>query len=274
MGVGGQTTRRVVLGGLGAAAITGLGSRRSACAQGADSENLAQEFQRRGVTGTFVHLDTATDRTLYVDEKRAARRFAPASTFDIANALIALETGVISSLQEVIHGPDASRGATGRAHDLSVDAALGGSAVSVFQEIARRVGIARYEDWLEKLGYGNAAVGRDVETFWLDGPLAISAYEQAGLMAALAREEVENVSIGAQRAVKDALRVETQGQRALYAKTGWCRSSVPQIGWWVGWVEHGARVDSFALNIDVNRETDFPLITEIGRAILVRLALY
>src|SRR5688572_19794847 len=57
--------------------------------------DLASIFKEQNVPGTFVLYDPAADRIITVNAKRAERRFIPASTFKIANSLIALETGVV-----------------------------------------------------------------------------------------------------------------------------------------------------------------------------------
>ncbi len=274
-----ELSRRDALAGMAALTSLGLAPRGGRAGTARQVEALEEEFLKRGVSGTFVHLDTATDRTLYVGEQRAAERFIPASTFKIPNTLIALETGAISGMDEVIAWNGTSQPVADWERDMTVADAIQVSAVPHFQEIARRIGLQRYEAWLDKIGYGNGFVGADVETFWLEGPLTISAYEQAGFMAALALNELPFVAIGNQQAVKEALRTQSRNGRTLYAKTGWSQASVPQIGWWVGWVESAraegrSRIDSFALNMDISSPAALPQRAEIGTAILGHLDLF
>ena len=118
--------------------------------------------------------------------------------------------------------------------------------------------------------YGNRATGTALETFWLDGPLEISAIEQASFVAALAQQKLP-ASIRSQSIVRDILRLESSGDRALYGKTGWRFSSTPQLGWWAGWVERGTRPIAFALNIDMTSAEDARKRVAIGKAILSKL---
>jgi beta-lactamase class D len=67
--------------------------------------------------------------------------------------------------------------------------------------------------------------------FWLDGPLEISAIEQAQFVAALAQRKLP-VSTCSQDIVRSILRLEEKDVRVLYGKTGWRFSSSPQLGWW------------------------------------------
>ena len=53
-------------------------------------------------------------------------------------------------------------------------------------ELARRIGMQRMGAAIVRLGCGNQQIGSDVTTFWLRGPLAISAVEQTRLLLRLA----------------------------------------------------------------------------------------
>jgi beta-lactamase class D len=52
--------------------------------------DLDAVFREQGVTSTFVLYDVPADRLTIVNRARAETRFVPASTFKIANSLIAL----------------------------------------------------------------------------------------------------------------------------------------------------------------------------------------
>lgn len=231
----------------------------------------------QGVVGAFACLDLASDRLSLANAARAGQRMIPASTFKIANSLIALETGVVRGDDELFRWDGQPKAFKAWEQDLTLRQAIPESSVPVFQEIARRVGIARYEHWLEKLEYGNGATGRDVERFWLDGPLKISAVEQTSFLAALALRQLP-MSKRPQEIVRDMLRIETRGDRTLFAKTGWCMATNPHIGWWVGWVERadaaGPRIHTFALNIDMSGAGDLPKRLDAGRAMLAALDVY
>ena len=244
-----------------------------AYADDAATFTLEAEFHQRGVKGTFVRLDIATDRVTLVNEPRAQKRFVPASTFKIANSLIAIESGAVKGPADVFAWDGKPAPMKDWERDMTLAEAIRVSNVPVYQEIARRIGLKNYEDWLDRLGYGNANPGTSVNRFWLDGPLTISAIEQTSFLAALALQELP-LSKATQSAVKDMLLQETRGSRRLYAKTGWLTTTTPQIGWWVGWVEGDGRIDTFALNFDVSSESDLPKRQEIGLAILAQMGLF
>jgi beta-lactamase class D len=256
---------------LGAAFSTALAAPGNAHAAGVEERaDLRQLFQAQGVAGTFALYDPAADRTITVDGERAARRYVPASTFKIANSLIALETGVVKDENEVIPYGGKPQPFKAWEKDMSMREAIAASAVPIYQEIARRVGLERYRDWLARLDYGNHRTDTALETFWLDGPLEISAMEQARFAAALAQGKLP-VSARSQGIVRDILRLESSSDRTLYGKTGWRFSSTPQLGWWTGWVERGTHPVAFSLNIDMASADDAPKRVVIGKAILAKL---
>jgi beta-lactamase class D len=114
-------------------------------------------------------------------------------------------------------------------------------------------------------------MGTVVDRFWLDGPLEISALEQARFVARLAQGRLP-LSERSQRIVRQILRAEEKDGTAIFAKTGWFTGPTPpMIGWWVGWVEREGRVYSFALNIDMASAEDTPKRLLIGRSLLAQL---
>jgi beta-lactamase class D len=256
-----------------AAAVAASCALPRAFANDATASSLEAEFFQRGITGTFVRLDIATDRVTLVNEPRAQKRYGPASTFKIANSLIAIETGAVKGPGDVFAWDGKPALMKEWERDMTLAQALRASNLPVYQTVARRIGLKTYEDWLDRLGYGNANPGTVIDRFWLDGPLTISAIEQTSFLAALALEELP-MSKPAQAAVKGMLAEETRDGRRLFTKTGWLTSTSPQIGWWVGWVEGDGRMDTFALNIDIASKADLPKRQEIGLAILARMGLY
>lgn len=207
---------------------------------------VAQRYARHAVTGAFVLLkrEASGHWTSIAQTKHAHARVRPASSFKIFNTLIGLETGVINA-SSVFTWDGEPRALSRWEQDLPLAEALQASCVPCYQAMAREVGLSRMRHWLGKLGYGNRNPGQVIDRFWLDGPLTISAAEQAKLVAQLVDERLP-ASATNQRTVKDALFVEALGSAKLYAKSGWTDSVDPQIGWYVGYVEGPRGVYAFA----------------------------
>ncbi|MEM7777914.1 MAG: class D beta-lactamase [Pseudomonadota bacterium] len=232
-------------------------------------------FAANDVTGTFVGLDSVSGKLTVVNATRAQQRMIPASTFKIANSLIALEAGIVRDDTEILpYGgkPDVRKR---WARDMSLAEAIAVSNVPIYQKLAQRIGLKTYATWLAKLGYGNQRVGDRVDMFWLSGPLAISAVEQARFLVRLAEGRLP-MSARSQKIVRRILRVDAcaHGDKSVqvFAKTGWTIAPDPDIGWWVGWVERAPKqIFAFALNIDIRNRTDAAKRVRVGCQFLTSL---
>ena len=138
----------------------------------------AQAFEEVGAVGTFVLRDLETGRTQRYDPGRAAERMLPASTFKVYNALVALETGVVSDPDSAFAWDGVERFLPAWNQDQSLRDGLRNSTVWVYQRVARRVGRDRYRRSFKAEPYGNSQIGPDVGLFWLDESLRVSADEQ------------------------------------------------------------------------------------------------
>jgi len=236
-------------------------------------DDLKSVFAEFGTAGTFVLYDIGKKRLTLVNEVRAETRKIPASTFKIANSLIALETAVIDDENQLIPYGGMPQPFKSWERDMSMRKAIRVSNVPIYQELARRIGFENYGKRLKRLRYGNAEVGQDIETFWLKGPLKISAIEQARFLASLAKQKLP-LSKRSQTVVRDILRLERKGSSVLFGKTGWTVTPNPQLGWFVGWVENERGIFSFALNIDMNSRRDAKKRKALAKVLLKRLAVY
>nr|AIA15264.1 ClassD_beta_lactamase [uncultured bacterium] len=232
---------------------------------------LAKCFAAQGVAGTFVLFDVANDTMFISDEARARKRFTPASTFKIANALIGLETGAVKNVDEVLPYGGKPQRIKEWERDMGLREAIKMSNVPIYQELARRIGLERMREGVRKLGYGNMEIGNVVDRFWLEGPLAISAIEQTEFLQRLVKGSLP-FNPAAMRAVKEITLLEKTDTYELHAKTGWhVGPTPPEIGWWVGWIERDNKVYPFALNIDMPGDADPPKRISIGRECLKAL---
>lgn len=232
-----------------------------------ESPEAAEVFSAAGMQGTFVLYDVSANRLTGYNQKRAETLFVPASTYKIPNTLIGLATGAVQSVDEVLPYGGKPQPVKAWERDMGLRDAIAVSNVPVYQELARRTGLQRMQAGLAALEYGNQETGTVVDTFWLRGPLAISAVEQARFLARLALKELP-LSREIQTQVKDIIRIEHTEQWGLFAKTGTAMCYTPPVGWWVGWVEKSGTVYTFALNMDMLGPDDAARRAEVGRACL------
>jgi len=232
-----------------------------------DSPAVAELFRDAQVRGTFVLYDPAAQRYIGHDHARAGQRFVPASTFKIPNSLIGLSAGAVRDVDEVLPYGGTPQRVKQWEQDMGLRDAIRVSNVPVYQELARRIGLERMREQVDRLDYGNREIGAVVDRFWLVGPLKISAVEQVRFLCRLARGQLPFPE-QAQAAVREIVRLEQGEGWTLYGKTGWAMDEQPAIGWWVGWVEKGAQPYCFALNMDMHRTEDAGKRVALGKASL------
>nr|WP_077689128.1 MULTISPECIES: class D beta-lactamase [Nocardiopsis] len=237
-----------------------------------EREDLEAAFSEEGVEGTFVLYDVRRRTAVVVGPEEARERAVPASTFKLANTLIGLQTGAVEDVDEVLPYGGEPQPVSAWERDMSLREALPASNVPVYQELARRVGHQRMATWVDRFGYGNRSVGGadSVDRFWLEGPLEISAMEQTSFLAGLALADLP-VDTGHQQALHEIAEVEEGDGYTLYAKSGWGRGADSAPGWWVGWVERGEDVYTFALRVEVEEDGDAGLREPLAREMLVEL---
>ena len=234
-----------------------------------DSPAVGQLFRDAGVNGTFILYDVSANSFTSHDLKRAQTRYTPASTFKIANSLIGLAVGAVDGVDTVLPYGGKPQRIKDWERDMSLRDAIKVSNYPVYQELARRTGLVRMREQLQHIGYGNNDIGDVVDTFWLNGPLKISALEQTLFLAHLAQDKLP-MPKPAMEKVRDITLLEQTAAYALHAKTG--RTGPPNdLGWWVGWVRKGERIYAFALNIDIATEADSAKRIPLARASLKAL---
>jgi beta-lactamase class D len=239
----------------------------------AEEPDLGQFFQ--GIEGTFVCLDPQTGRTVRYNPERPRTRFLPASTFKIPNTLIALETGVASGPDFPLAwdrtvAPPQSWWPAAWTRDHTLRTALPNSVVWYYQELARRIGSARMQMYVDQFEYGNRDISGGIDQFWFTGGLRISPEEQVAFLRRFYFGEL-GVSERTTRLAKDLLVLEETPTYRLSGKTGWAGlgdASAPQIGWLVGYVERAGRVHFFATNLHINTREDASARLSITKAIL------
>lgn len=260
--------------------VAGISAGAPARADGRASDDAVEipewqaAFARAGVTGSVAVRRLGERRTFASDLDDAGRGRLPASTFKLANLLVALETGGVQDLDQVFRWDGVERPIAAWNADLTVRSAVRVSAVPVFQRIARSVGEARMGAWLARLGYGNADIAGGIDRFWLDGGLRITTLQQVDFMERLLLGTLP-ASTRSQALVRDAVPVEPAACDAvIHAKTGWGQpqgEAGTNVGWWVGWVERPREVWMFAAVVEGASHAVGPARKDVARRVLEHL---
>lgn len=211
-------------------------------------QQIQQAFDQLQTTGVIVIKDKHGLHSYGNDLSRAQTPYVPASTFKMLNALIGLEHGKATST-EVFKWDGQKRSFPAWEKDMTLGQAMQASAVPVYQELARRIGLDLMQKEVQRIRYGNQQIGTVVDNFWLVGPLQITPVQEVLFVEKLANTQLA-FKPDVQHAVQDLLLIEQKPNYKLYAKSGWGMDLEPQVGWWTGWVETatGEKV-YFALNM-------------------------
>jgi beta-lactamase class D len=215
----------------------------------AEDKDLKNIFDKSKINGTLVISSLNSEKNYIYNNSRALTRFIPASTFKIPNTLISLEEGVIKDENEIIKWDGKIRSYDIWNKDQTLQSAIAFSCVWCYQKFAKEIGNDKYLDYLKKIHYGNEKTGLDISTFWLEGDIKISAFEQIDFLKRLYKNDLpfnqKNIDI-----TKKILTVENANNYIMKAKSGWSG----KIGWYIGYVETKNDIWFFALNGDISKE--------------------
>ncbi|MCL1050272.1 class D beta-lactamase [Shewanella abyssi] len=224
-------------------------------------------FRSNNVNGVVVLFNPEKQQLLTNDLLRAQTGFIPASTFKIANGLIALELGVVNDAEDQYLWDQQQHSFKAWNQDHTFSSAFKYSVVPIFQQIAADIGKQRMANMLVSLDYGNATMGGDLDSFWLEGGLRVSAIKQIQFLQRLHAETLP-LSPRSQQIMQQVMLTESADHYAIYAKTGFGNKGEAYIGWWVGWIEQDDSTVFFALNLDLANMQQAHLRQKIMKQIL------
>lgn len=174
----------------------------------------------------------------------------PASTFKIANSIIALETKVVENDSTLFKWNGEKRAYKNWEQDLILKNAFQYSCVPCYQEIAKKIGVKRMNEYLQKLQYGDMIVtSKNLDVFWLEGESKINQYQQIDFLKRLVKSELK-ISKRTEEIMKRISFIEENKGYKLYGKTGLSIRNGNYNGWFVGYIELQNNTYFFATNIE------------------------
>lgn len=196
---------------------------------------LQKLFSKYSIKGTLIINMQGT--LISNDISRAKIAYMPASTFKIYNALIALDLGIVRDSEEVFYNYNGEPvSLESWRSDANLKSGMQISQVPAFKELARKISRERMQEYLHKLHYGNEKIGKNIDDFWLDDSLQISALEQLELITRLSNLSLP-VSKKAQQEVIKTIKLEDAKEYTIYGKTGLSKWDNSGVSWFVGFVE-------------------------------------
>ena len=246
-----------------------------------EDNSLKAYFDSAGVTGTFGLFDNGQGNfVIYNLPRFRDSAYTPASTFKIVNSLIGIETGRVKDDSTVFKYDSTLRGRAECNEDMSMYRAFRLSCPPWYRQLARRIGKDTMQHWLDTLGYarrnGRFVITNNLDTFWLNNDMKITADEELGLVKKLYFDQLP-FQKRSQQIVRRMMLWENNSNYKLSYKTGWgTLENGHDLGWIVGWIEENNHPYLFALQLEsANRNIDMRT-TRINllKAILKRLGFF
>ncbi|MGJ8736635.1 class D beta-lactamase [Zobellia laminariae] len=229
--------------------------------QSANKNIIKPEFQSiidsSDVKGSILIYDLNKDIYYSNDFEWSNKGNLPASTFKIVNSIIGLETGVIENDSVIFKWDGEKQWLKNWEQDLILRDAFQFSCVHCYQEVARKVGSKRMNDYVSKLNYGNLEIdSTNIDKFWLEGESRISQMQQIDFLKRLYNFELP-ISKRTESIMRNIMLIEETDQYKLSGKSGLSNNNGEYNGWFVGFVEFKNNTYLFATNLEPKKEFDF-----------------
>lgn len=234
--------------------------------------NLSSNFG--DYTGSFVLYDQSADRWNIYNMDHASTRVSPNSTYKIYDALLGLESGIITPEHSTFTWNGEPYPFHSWEADQDLTSAIHNSVNWYFQAIDSQAGFEAVRTFLQTINYGNQNTGTNLNLYWTDFSLKISPIEQVELLQDFYQNNFHFDSKNIQ-AVKKALLLSTTSSGSLYGKTGTGRVNGKDVnGWFIGYIETANNTYYFATNIQSSSGATGSQATEITESVLSNLGIW
>jgi beta-lactamase class D len=231
--------------------------------EGVDHDKLeaAIDKQMGGIDTCVVVADAKDGRTLYQygDAGVCMRNLPPCETFDIANSLIGLQQGLITTTG-VVKWDGTPQPVEAWQTDANLGKAFKGGIGWWFQKLAQGVGHDGYVRQLKAFDYGDRDPAGPVTSFWMGphqgGGLGISTRQQVAFLKRFYDGSLPGRPQDAafvRGLLESETRADAKGQATMTGQTGSCASQPDgsrNVGWWIGRLKTPAHDLLFAASLE------------------------
>lgn len=227
-----------------------------------NSSSINNYFNEAQTEGVIVIQDSHDIKIYGNSTSRANTEYVPASTFKMLNALIGLEHQKVTT-HEIFKWDGQQRALPSWEKDMTLGEGMKVSAVPIYQELARRIGLELMQQEVKRVNFGNANIGTQVDNFWLVGPLKITPIQEAEFAYQLANKQLP-FKQKVQDDVQKMLLIDEVNGNKIYAKSGLGTDGITKVGWLTGWVEkvNGEKI-AFSLNLEMKPNMAYSIRNEI-----------
>lgn len=207
-----------------------------------NDSNIVKILDSAKLSGSFALMEngsgqfTITNLTLYKDSS-----YAPLNTFFAVPALLGLDKGYIK-------------------HDTSNWVSL--DSVNYYNAIIEKLGRATILKTIDSLHYGKGIVSNDLNSFWKDGSLRITADEQLGFIKKLYFGQL-SFQKRAQDIFKKMILKEDNANYQLSYMLGSDKTNTPSF-WLVGYVEENKHPYFFVMHLEAKNNNQFDDVNAVS----------
>ncbi len=239
--------------------------------QALEHEIVVPEFQMiidsANIKGSILVYDLKDDTYYSNNFEWAKKGSLPASTFKITNSIIALETKVVENDSTLFKWNGEHRSLKNWEQDLIFKEAFHFSCVPCYQEVARKIGAERMNEYLNKLEYGSIKVdSTTIDLFWLEGKSRINQFQQVDFLKRFYRSKLP-ITKRTEMIMKRMMVIEENEKFKLSGKTGWSTGNGTNNGWFVGYIESQNNTFFFATNVEPEEKFDMALFPMIRKKV-------
>lgn len=248
--------------------LLGCGSDKKVKSNKVDDPNTTNEISQdidysqyfNGIEGCAVLYDNQNKIYYLYNQELCNVQSSPCSTFKIISTLMGLKNGVISSEDSKMNYNGTIYPIETWNKNLTLKDAFKNSCVWYYRQVIDQVGKEEVQKELNLLKYGNCDISKwngsleapfpDVNGFWLDSSLKISALEQVNILRNIFEGNTEysqnNINL-----LKNIMLTEETDNLHVYGKTGTGKLG---SGKFVGFCEKGSERYYFAIYLDDQNE--------------------
>lgn len=255
----------------------------SACKRGNVNidRKIEKYFVENKVKGSFGMFDNGHGQ-FYIYDYNAYKdsAYLPSGTYNIINALIALETGVATNDSTTIPWDGIKTFNNLLNKDLTLSQAFALNSQAHFSTLAKTIGPNYMAKYLDSIKIGNyklmvedtATFSKNIDQFWLNNNLKVKPDELLGLVKKLYFSQLPGLQKRSHEIVTKIMLQQKQDTTfSLSYKTGLgISNNNQQVAWVTGWVEENHHPYFFVLNLittDLTRSdletTSIKMIREI-----------
>ncbi len=227
-----------------------------------DDSSLHTYFEKYNVNGSFGMFDNGAGKFFVHNLGRFKdSAYQPGFTFSIISSLVGIETGKIrdEKIMLALNSFSSSDTSLSGKEECNMVQAFKGHTTEYFHTLNNAIGKDTLQHWLDTLGYGSLIKKYkivDLQKFWMDNSLQVTADEQLGLMKKLYFKQLP-MQQRSQTIVKEQLSQEANSNFNIsYINSNSIIVNNRYYNWIAGWIEENKHPYFFVLHTDASTATN------------------